>query len=243
MSQTAPAAPELPKRFYKTASFVIAEPGRFNILLDERPVRTPARNVLHVTNARVAEKIVQEWNAQEERINPQTMPLTRLANTVIDGVMANPEPVKQDLANYIETDLLFYRAEGPERLIEKQKSGWDPVVKWASDRVGNEFRSTAGVMHISQSDEALAGFWQIADRLDDPFVIAALHQLVTITGSAILGFAVLEGRLSAEAAFELSQIDEDWNIELWGEDEEAADRRRRRHADAAAAGIVLTAEE
>lgn len=238
MTDAAPRPPELPRRFYQTATVEQAE-GAWRVLLDGRTVRTPGRAVLQAATERLAQAIAQEWDIQGERIDPSTMPLTRLANTAIDGVAPRLAETRDDLARYVETDLLFYRADGPDRLVARQAEGWDPVVEWAAARVGASFNVTSGVMHVAQPTQAVEAFRALLSTVEDPLEIAALHQMTTLTGSVLLAVAVLEGRLDADTAFALAHVDEDWNIELWGEDEEAAARRALRRSDMAAAGLAI----
>lgn len=240
MSQTF-AKPELPKRFYKDVGIAAQDGGGFAVLLDGRSVRTPARRPLVLPSAMLADDVADEWRAQGERIDPATMPLTRLVNTVLDGIADDPSPVRDDLAQYAETDLLFYRAGAPDRLVERQKEGWDPVLGWMEALLGVRFVLGEGVMHVAQPDTAVRA---VRDRLtsrQDPFALAALHQITTLTGSAILALAVADARLDEEDAWRLAHIDEDWNRELWGEDEEATARRDARFAEMRAAARVLAA--
>ncbi|MCM2505360.1 ATPase [Aureimonas altamirensis] len=238
MKDTPPKPPELPRRFYETASAAEAG-GRWRVLLDGRLVRTPGRAVLEATSQALASALAQEWAMQGERIDPSSMPLTRLLNTAIDGVAPHLAETRDDLARYVETDLLFYRADSPQRLVARQAEGWDPVIDWAGNRVGGPFQVTSGIMHVAQPPETIRAFTALLSTIADPLEIAALHQMTTLTGSVLLAVAVLEGRLAAEAAFELAHIDEDWNIELWGADEEAAQRRASRRADMMAAGRAI----
>ncbi|WP_052195113.1 ATP12 family chaperone protein [Aureimonas altamirensis] len=238
MTETAPKPPELPRRFYETASVAEVD-GRWRVLLDGRLVRTPGRTVLEATTRELAEAIAQEWAMQGERIDPSSMPLTRLLNTAIDGVAPRLAETRDDLAGYVESDLLFYRADGPERLVAQQAHGWDPIVEWAGRRVGGAFHITSGIVHVAQPPETVRAFNTMMAAISDPLKIAALHQMTTLTGSVLLAYAVLEGHLDAETAFELAHIDEDWNIELWGADEEAAQRRASRRGDMVAAGRAI----
>lgn len=235
---------ELPKRFYKevTAGEVKAGEGEagFTILLDGRPVRTPARGVLAVSARAVADALVAEWAAQGTHIDPAGMPLTRLVNSAIDGVAAEVEAVAADVAKYAGSDLLFYRAEAPERLVARQTEGWDPVLAWAEQRFGVRFRLAAGVMPVVQDPAVVPAVLAAVPR--DPFRLAALHQMTTLMGSVLLGVAVIEGRLTAEEAFALSQLDEDWNAELWGMDDEATARRAGRHIDMMTAALLAAGD-
>lgn len=229
---------DLPKRFYTSVS-VVEEQGAHAIVLDGRPVRTPARSPLRVPSLRVAEALAAEWTAQGERIDPGTMPLTRLVNTALDGVATAAAETADDIARYAGSDLLCYRAEGPERLAARQTAAWDPVLDWAGKRLQVRFRLAEGVMPIEQ-DPALIGALRAA-LPDDPLRLAALHTITTLTGSAVLAFALLEGRLSGEEAWNAAHVDEDWEIELWGEDAEATARRAYRRAEFDAAMLLMRA--
>ena len=209
-----------PKRFWTAASVAPVE-GGFTVLLDGRGVKTPAKAPLVVPSEALARLIAAEWDAQVEKVAPETMPATRAANSALDKVAVQFDQVAEMLAEYGGTDLLCYRAEGPAELVARQAAGWDPLLDWASDRYGAPLVATAGVMFIAQPPGSLAALRHaVFDQT--PFQLAALHDLIAITGSLILGLAVAEGRLSPDEAFDLSRIDEHWQIEQWGEDEEAA---------------------
>lgn len=235
-----PSQPELPKRFYAEASVAEADGGHA-VLLDGRSVKTPSRRLLVLPTAGLAGGIAAEWQAQRERIDPATMPLTRLANTVIDAVAADPVPVRDDMAKFAETDLLFYRADAPERLVALQRRHWDPILAWAEDLLGSRFLLAEGVMHVAQPPATVAAFRVRLATEADPFRIAALHQMTTLTGSAIIALAVAEAGIDLDAAWAAAHVDEDWNIERWGADAEAASRRARRFAEMRAAATVVGA--
>ncbi|MFD2239040.1 ATP12 family chaperone protein [Aureimonas populi] len=230
------ARPELPKRFYREAAIAPANGGHA-VLLDGRPVRTPARKPLVLPAERPALAVAAEWNAQGERVNPATMPVTRLANTIVDGIADDPAPVRHDLRRYAETDLVFYRAESPERLLERQVAHWDPVLAWARGRIGHDFIRVEGVMHVAQPPETLAAMSQWIDAYEDAFAVAALHQMATLTGSLLLALAVAERELTIEKAWQAAHVDEDWNTQQWGGDEEAQARRDARFEDMKAAAL------
>lgn len=233
-----PTRPELPARFYKEAT-VTSVDGGFSVALDGRSVKTPGRNALRVPTADLAERIADEWRAQGERIDPATMPVTRLANTIVDGVVANPQPVRDDLYRYAETDLLAYRADAPDRLVARQKERWDPVLAWLEGEIGALFAVGAGVIYVAQPTETLNILRNRVAQETDPYRLAALHQITTLTGSLVLALATASRRLSASEAWELAHLDEDWNIELWGEDAEASERRASRFEDMQAAALFL----
>lgn len=217
-----------PRRFWKSATVAPVE-GGFAVLLDGRAVKTPAKAALVLPTEAMARAVAAEWDAQEKVVAPETMPATRAANSAIDKVGVQFEEVAEMLAEYAGTDLLCYRAEAPEALIARQAAGWDPLLDWARQRFAAPLVATAGVMFIAQPPGSLAALRAELLR-QTPFQLAALHDLIAITGSLVLGLAVAEGRLSADEAFALSRIDEHWQIEQWGEDEEAAALEAAKHA-------------
>ena len=227
----------LPKRFYKEVA-IKPEGAGVCLLLDGKPVRTPAKVLLVLPNAALAEAVAQEWRAQGERIDPQTMPLTKLANSTIDGVRGRQRAVADDILRYAGSDLVCYRAEGPEGLAVSQAKHWDPVLAFAKEVLGAPLRLAKGVVPIEQPQTSLNA---IKGRLAtfDAWALAALHVLTGLTGSALLGLAVALKHLSPEQAWEAAHVDEDWQIGQWGEDAEAKDRRKRRLHDFTAAAALL----
>lgn len=228
----------LPKRFY--SSVAIADEGAgFALLLDGKKVRTPGKAQLLLPTRALAEAVAEEWRAQTERIDPATMPLTRLANSAIDGVPGREQAVIDDILAYAGSDLLCYRADGPRGLTEAQSRHWDPVLAWAKSALGAPLVVTEGVIHVAQPQASLD---RLRDRLAgrDKFGLAALHVMTALTGSALLALAVALRKMSAEEAWEAAHVDEDWQIGQWGEDAEAAARRIARRRDFAAAARLLT---
>jgi chaperone required for assembly of F1-ATPase len=167
------------------------------------------------------------------------MPLTRLANTIIDGVAPQPQPVRAEIEKYLGTDLLFYRAEGPEGLLDAQAKHWDPLIQWARDTHGARFVLAQGVIHASQPKEAIAAMTKAIPG--DPWPLGAANVVTTLTGSALIALALAAGRITADEAWRIAHVDEDWNMETWGRDEMALRRRnfRRLELDAAAAVLNL----
>ena len=209
------------RRFWTTASVVPAE-GGFTIHLDGRPVRTPLKAPLVVPTQGLAEAVAAEWQAQDGKVNPETMPFTRTANSAIDKVAPQFDAVAAMLAEYGGSDLLCYRAEGPPDLVALQAEAWDPVLIWAYEVFGADLVVTTGVVHVRQPAESLVSLHRKVGEMT-AFQLSAFHDLVALSGSLVLALAVTEGRLTAEAAWSLSRIDETWQISLWGEDEEAAE--------------------
>jgi chaperone required for assembly of F1-ATPase len=225
--------PQLRRRFYQRAT--VADGGA--IVLDARAVRTPARGVLAAPSRALAEAIAAEWDAQREVMDPARMPLTRLANAIIDGVSVSQDAVGEEVAAYLGSDLLFYRADGPPGLVERQAQLWDPILVWARDALGARFVLAEGVMHVAQPDHALAAARAAIPQ--DPWRLGAVHSITTLTGSALLALAHAHGHLSAEQAWDAAHADEDWNMAQWGRDEFALERRAYRWAEMRAAATVL----
>ncbi|MEX0842318.1 MAG: ATP12 family protein [Xanthobacteraceae bacterium] len=224
------------RRFYDTATVRKGAAG-FDILLDGKPVRTPGRHTLMAPTQALADAIAAEWTGQKDVIDPATMPLTRLANAILDGVADRGQAVAGHIAEYLGSDLVFYRAEGPQGLLERQSRHWDPVVDWARDKLGAHFMVARGIMFVEQPKEAL-----IAARAAipaEPWRLGALASIATLTGSALLALMLGSGQLSVEEAWAAAHVDEDWNMEFWGRDERALMRRAFRLAEMQAAADVL----
>lgn len=224
------------KRFWTTATAAPAE-GGFAVRLDGRPVRTPAKAAFVLPTLAMADAAAAEWDAQTGVVKPETMPVTRSANAAIDKVGPQFAEVVELLAAYGETDLLCHRAEEPPALVARQ-AAWDGPLDWAAGRFGARLAVTSGVLPVAQPEAALAA---LRGRLAEmtPFELTAAHDLIALTGSLVLGLAVAEGHLSADTAWALSRIDEDWQAEVWGADEEAAEAAALRHAALRHAGRFL----
>lgn len=231
---------QLPKRFYKQASVVELD-GEFTIHLDGRPVRTPSRSILKTTNRRVADMLADEWQAQQEVIDPLTMPVTRLINTAIDGVAADIQAVKEDIVRFAGSDLLCYRAESPDSLVALQNKHWDPLIDWAAIALNAKFVATAGIVHVAQSPETMAAVNVHVGSIDGAEVLTALHSLTSLAGSAIIALAVLHGESDIADAWLAAHVDEDWQISQWGEDSEAKALRKLRQRDFDAASRLIAA--
>lgn len=210
-----------PKRFW-TASAVVAVEGGWTVQLDGRAVKTPAKTLLVVPTEGLAHAIAAEWDAQLGEIKPDTMPYTRTANSAIDKVAVQFDDVARMLSAYGGTDHLCYRATGPEPLVARQAAAWDPLLDWAAQALDLHLTVTAGIMHVAQPEAALARASALVAGLT-PFQLAAFHDLVALSGSLVLALAVIHGRIDPDTAWTLSRIDEDWQIEEWGADEDAAE--------------------
>jgi chaperone required for assembly of F1-ATPase len=228
--------PHLRKRFYETAR--VGEAPPYPILLDGRAIRTPAGDTLAAPTPALAQAVAAEWDAQGERIDPAAMPLTRLANTIIDGVAPDPQPVADEVAKYLGSDLVCYRAATPEGLVAKQAQHWDGILAWAHESHGAHFVLSEGVMFVAQPQSAVAA--ARAAIPSDPWRLGAVSLITTLTGSALIALAVAAGRLGVDEAWAAAHVDEDWNMDFWGRDELAMQRRAARFADMQAAGTVLT---
>ena len=216
------------KRFYQDAAVVAGESG-FEIRLDGRPVRTPARAQLALPTHRLAEAVAEEWRAQGDVVDPRSMPFTGLANGAIDQIAPNRESFAAGIARYAESDLLCYRAEGPTELVAREAAAWDPLLDWAMARYDVAFRVTQGIIPVAQPDETLARLTAVVTAFD-PFTLAGFSTLVTLSGSLVCGLAVVEGGHDADLIWTAAEIDEAWEVEQWGEDKEAAARSaQRRH--------------
>ena len=216
------------KRFYTQAEASPVE-GGWQIMLDGRPVKTPGRQDLVVPSERLGQAIAGEWQAQGDEVNPRAMPLTGLANAAIDRVTPDPASFARGLARYGEGDLLCYRAEGPEALAARQILLWDPLLAWARRRFDVDFETACGVIHRPQHQETIDRLARaVAAR--DAFALAALSPLVTVSGSLVIGLALTEAAIDPDTAWAAAKLDEQWQIEQWGEDAEAlamlASRRR-----------------
>jgi chaperone required for assembly of F1-ATPase len=228
--------PQLRRRFYARSQVVEGSKG-FAVLLDGKPVHTPARRVLAALSRALAEAIAEEWETQREVIDPAQMPLTRLANSIMDGVADAPGPVCAEIAKYLASDLVFYRAQEPEALLARQALHWNPVLDWAHEAFGARFMLAEGVVHVPQPERAIANVTKAIPQ--DAWRLGALHSITALTGSALIALALLRGRLTIEAAWAAAHVDEDWQIEKWGRDEAAFERRAFRYKEMQAAAKVL----
>lgn len=230
---------ELPKRFYKEVT-IGERDGAFAILVDGRAVKTPGKQMLALPTRDAAELVRAEWQAQETFINPAKMPVTRLSNTIIDGVSLNGDAVFAEIVSYAGNDMLFYRAESPEELVARQAERWNPVLDWMAEHFGARFVLVEGVMFAEQPEESVAAFSGALEQHRNAFALGAMHSMTTLTGSALLSLAMIRGRLTLEDGWSLSNLEEDWTIEHWGQDAEAEARRARRFEDMKAAYRLFT---
>ena len=234
------ARPALPKRFYAAATVAERQAEQqvgFAILLDGRSIKTPASKGLVAPSRAIADAIAAEWQAQGETIDPAKMPMTTLANSIIDGVTPRTAEVAADVAKFLNSDLLFYRADGPEGLIRRQAEHWDPVLAWAADVLGARFILAEGVMPVTQPDAALQA--ARAAIPSDPWSVGALQVVTALTGSALLALALAHRFREPNEVWTAAHVDEDWNIAQWGSDELALERRAARRAEFDAAALIV----
>jgi len=229
-----------PKRFYTEVTLSPEEDG-YGIKLDGRSVKTPGRQPLILPGEASAKLVQDEWQGLQEEINPLLMPVTRLANTAVDGVANETQAVMEDIIRYAGSDLLVYRADNPQGLVDMQKEHWDPVLDWATDELAALFETSVGIMHVTQSRESIAAFGARLRQHADPFKLACIHTFTSLSGSALLALALTECRLDAETAWKAAHVDEDWNNSQWGQDYEAAERRKTRWKDFSSADRLLKA--
>lgn len=230
--------PSLKKRFWETATVEILEQG-FGVALDGRRIKTPAKRDLCVPVRAAADLIAAEWGAQEDKVDPETMPATRWANAAIDKVTPQRAEVVDLLAAYGESDLLCYRADSPAELLALQEQAWDPVLAWAETVLNAPLNTTCGVLPVAQPNQSVANLKAALARYDS-FQIAAIHDLISISGSLVLPLALCEGALEVDHAWKITRIDEDWQANLWGIDEEAAETARGKRDSFVFAQRILT---
>ena len=213
------------KRFYQQVAILPAESDAgYVVMLDGKALSTPGKTQLVLASAGLAAAIAEEWAAQEGEVRPASMPLTRLAATATDRVAAARAAVIYELMRFAATDLLCYRAAEPDALRARQAALWQPLLDWSSARFGAELRTVAGLMPQPQPEAALAALRAGVEALDD-LALTGLMVATAAAGSLVVGLALTEGRISGEEAFAVSQLDESYQIEQWGEDAEASARR------------------
>lgn len=224
-----------PRRFYKTVSVT----DDLGIALDGRPVKTPAKTPLRLPTRALAEAVAAEWDAQGEKIDAASMILTKLANTAIDRVGPDRQRIEAEVLDYANSDLVCYRADRPPDLVDRHTREWDPVVDWARTALDAPFEVTVGVIHKAQPETAVAAFASALSELSD-FEIAAFHTAMTLSGSALIALMLARRATIPEAAWIAAHVDEDYQIEQWGQDAEAQARRAARYAEFMACCRFLT---
>lgn len=218
------------KRFYKTSQVEAGGEG-YLVRLDARELRTPAKNRMLLASQPLAQAIAAEWDAQDEEIVPAAMPMMGFASTAVDRVTSQRQAVIDEIAHFAESDLLCHRADLPEDLVRRQMDAWQPLLDWCAKRYGAHLEVANGIMPVEQPPASLVALKRSVGEHDDS-VLAGLHTLTSIYGSVIMALAVIEGRLTPLAAFDASQLDEDFQVERWGTDSEAETRRANLRRDA-----------
>ncbi len=227
-----------PRRFYKSATVGPVE-GSWGVLLDDKPLRSPAKRPFVLPTEALAAAIAEEWQAQGERIVPQSMPLMQFAATALDRLADDRGRVVEEVAAYGSSDLVCYRAGGPQSLVRRQEELWQPLIVWAADRYDVALNVTAGVVAVEQPAHTLATFRRVLEACD-LFALTALAGATSTAGSLVIALALGEDRLSAEEAADAALLDELYQAEKWGIDPEAERRRAAIRADLAAAKRFLT---
>jgi chaperone required for assembly of F1-ATPase len=228
--------PALKRRFYRAVS-IAPEGDGFAVTLDGRPVRTPARRAFAAPTEPLAQALAAEWDAQTEVIDPAKMPLTRLANTIIDGVAAVAPEIVAEIEKYLGSDLVCYRAATPDGLVAREARQWDPILAFARDALDARFEVTHSVSFVAQPAAAIAAAARAIPS--NPWRLGAVHTVMTLTGSALIALAVAARAVTLDVAWAAAHVDEDWNMDQWGHDELALARRAGRRAEMQAAATVL----
>lgn len=207
------------KRFWKQAHVQRRDEG-FVVLLDERKLLTPGKAELVMPTEEMAQAVAAEWDEQPKVVNPLTMPVTRSANSAIDKVASQRAEVAEMVASYGGTDMICYRAESPDGLVKRQADAWDPLLSWSENHLHAPLITAKGIVHVAQSDSSLNRLSTMVSKFTD-FELTGFHDLVGLSGSLIIGFAAIHGFQSPEILWNLSRVDEQWQVDQWGEDEEA----------------------
>lgn len=230
--------PKLIKRFYK---LVTVEPFKdgFTALLDGKSIKTPGRNAIVFPTIDAAQLFANEWDAQETEINPITMPITRLAYTAIDGIALDPQDVFEDVVKFSNSDLLYYRADSPQDLVDLQSRHWDPILDWVTTHTGAKFNIGEGMIHIPQPEASVKLFTAKVSIHSTPMKLACLHTFTSLSGSALIALALAERFLDVDTAWAAAHVDEDFNISRWGEDEDAQKRQEYRFGEMKAAQALF----
>ncbi len=229
---------DMARRFYKEVTVEAVADG-FLIKLDGRELKTPSRGLFHLPSQELADAVAREWDAQETHIDPGSMPLTRILNTALDGVVHVKDDVRQEILAYGDTDLLCYRASSPEGLVAAQNEKWTPFLTWMEETHGARFALAEGVMHVEQPEETKSILAGLLAARESAIGLAALHVATSLTGSLIMALALLEGATEPDEVWAAAHVDEDWNISQWGEDAEAARRRAVRKQEFDVACLAL----
>ncbi len=226
------------KIFWETVS-VVSDGEGFSVRLDDKPLKTPAKVTLTVPSRALAQAIADEWSALEDKIDPTRLPFTKLCNAAIDNMSEKAGGVVEALSEYAETDLLCYRAESPAGLVERQSEVWEPLLDWVRDTHGLFFVQTTGILPVPQPEASISAFRSWLETMDN-FELMACHDLVMLSGSIVIARAVVEGHITPEFGWNASIIDDIWQAEKWGEDEEALALRAVKSRDFVTAAQLMT---
>ena len=239
MAERSLSTRSLSRRLYETAS-VAGERPPFAIHLDSKPLRTPLKRTLELPSRDLADAIAAEWQAQEETVDPSTMPLTKLANTAIDRVAIDPSSFIEEIVRFAGSDLVSYRTGAPQALHARQAEAWDPVLTWIERKLDAKFEAISGIVFRSQPREALHAVRAYLEKKSS-WELTSIHNMTTLTGSALIALMTAAGALSGGAVWVAAHVDEDWQIEHWGADAEHQARRtaRRREFEAALLFLAL----
>ena len=221
--------PQKLKKFYKKAG-VKGKKAPFSIALDGRVMKTPLKTTLEIPTRALARAIVAEWNEQEEFVEPNQMHLTKYANTAVDRVEPRKEMIVDEIVAFASSDLVCYRADTPQGLVDRQAQSWDRVLDWAQECHQLRFICVAGIIYASQPEATLAAAHGVLSALD-AYTLTAVHNLTTLTGSALLAMALVDGEISADEGWNAAHVDEDWNADQWGSDDDAIARRKLRRIE------------
>jgi chaperone required for assembly of F1-ATPase len=226
-------------RFYTDVSVVSHSQG-FTVLLDGKPIHTPAGAELLLPTPALADAVAEEWRAQGEKVRPETMFLTKLANTAIDRIAVHRRTVIAQIVSFARSDVLCYRAEGPEALVALQRRVWDPILDWARERYGVILLCGAGIGFVEQQQESLDALERAIDDYDS-FALSGLQAAAALLGSAVIALALAEQKLSVQEAFAAAELDENFQADQWGRDFEAEKRRANNQAELEAIDRFLRA--
>lgn len=226
------------KRFWDGTSASQVE-GGFAILLDQRPLKTPLKNPVIVPTAAFAEKIAHEWAAVDGKIQKHQMPFTRFAEAALDAAASEHAEIVDNLTGYGETDLLCYRAETPIELITRQAENWDSLLDWAAHELAAPLNKTQGIMAINQPRSSIQKLRECVENFD-LFQLTAFYDLVKISGSLVIALAVSRNHIDAATGWQRSRVDDVWQIEQWGSDDEAKNLAESRQRDFENADLALS---
>ncbi len=225
------------KRFYSDVDIDGDENG-FQITLDKRPIKSAGQQILQLPNEKMAEQLANEWRQQKEFIDFTNMPVMRFASAVRDNIIPRPNEARAEILKYAHSDLLCYRVSEPDSLIKQQTSLWDPVLRQFKDELNIEFVTSTGIQYVEQAGESMKRIEALIAPFES-YQLGAVHLLTVLTGSAILAIALRNDWLTVEAAWQCAHLDEDFQAEHWGEDDEAILRRQRRYTEFCAAALVF----